>query len=241
LSAPVLDLLRQRRQELGLETLSGALAERSSLVRRGGLIGAALLGAVALATGLVVLQRQFLKAQMGPLLAYETQAADLRSRLESRKKKVEGITATNRKLVEALTNVRSSSALLTDLQLRTPEGTQLRSAQARDTGLVVKGQARDPKAFSRINALQLELQRSPLLEAGGMSLTKAERVAEKGNAPKPNTSGAPLPAVLDPVAFEMGGPFATLAPARQLELLRSLGSNGMARRLQLLQSEGLLP
>jgi hypothetical protein len=39
MSAPVLDLLRQRREELGLEPLSGALAERRSVVRRGVLIG----------------------------------------------------------------------------------------------------------------------------------------------------------------------------------------------------------
>jgi type IV pilus assembly protein PilN len=236
MSAPVLDLLRQRREELGLEPLSGALAERRSLVRRGVLIGGSLLAAVGLATALVLLQRQFLKAQMGPLLQYEAQAADLRTRLESRKAKVDGIAATNRKLVDALTNVRTSSALLSDLQLRTPEGVQLRSAAARDSGLVVKGQAREPKAFSRINALQLELQGSPLLEAGGVNLTKVERVPEKGsNAPAGAITGP------DPVAFDMGGPFATLAPARQLDLLQSLGSNGMARRLQLLQREGLLP
>jgi len=236
MSAPVLDLLRQRRKELGLEPLSGALAERSSLVRRGVLIGGSLLAAVGLATALVLLQRQFLKAQMGPLLQYEAQATDLRTRLGSRKAKVDGIAATNRKLVDALTNVRTSSALLSDLQLRTPEGVQLRSAEAKDSGLVVKGQARDPQAFSRINALQLELQGSPLLEAGGVNLTKVERVPEKGsNAPAGVITGP------DPVAFDMGGPFATLAPARQLAVLQSLGSNGMSRRLQLLQREGLLP
>ncbi len=235
MSAPVIDLLRQRRKKLGLETISGSLAERSSLVRRGGLIGAALLGAVAAASLLVFLQRQFLKARMGPLVAYEAQAADLRGRLESRKARVDGITAANSKLAGALTSVRTTSALLTDLQLRTPEGVQLRLAEARDSGLLVKGQARDPKAFSRVNALQLELQRSPLLEAGGMSLTKVERVPGKTPA------GVAVPAGLDPVAFEMGGPFATLAPDRQLELMQTLGSNGMARRLQLLRSEGLLP
>lgn len=236
MSALVLDLLRQRRRELGQETLAGALRERARLVRRGGLIGAALLGTVAAASLLMFLQRQFLQARMGPLLTYESQAADLRGRLASRKTKVEGITAANRRLSEALTSVRTTSALLTDLQLRTPEGVQLRLAEARDSGLLVKGQALDPKAFSRINAMQLELQRSPLLEAGGMSLTKVERVSGKSTS-----AGAAVPGGPEPVAFEMGGPFASLAPDRQLELLRSLGSNGMARRLQLLQSEGLLP
>ncbi len=233
---PVLDLLRQRRRELGLETISGALARRRQLLRRGGLIGASLLGAVAAASLLLLLQRQLLRVQMGPLLQYEGQAADLRSRLASRKAKVDRIAATNRKLADGLTSVRSTSALLTDLQVRTPEGVQLRTVESRDSSLVVKGQARDPMAFARINALQLELQLSPLLTPGGMNLTKVERVAEKATQTAAGTVAA-----AEPVAFEMGGSFATLVPARQLEVLRGLGSDGMARRLQLLQREGLMP
>jgi type IV pilus assembly protein PilN len=44
-----------------------------------------------------------------------------------------------------------------------------------------------------------------------------------------------------PVGFELSAPFATLPAARQLAVLRALGAEGMARRLQLLQREGLLP
>jgi type IV pilus assembly protein PilN len=43
------------------------------------------------------------------------------------------------------------------------------------------------------------------------------------------------------LAFELSVPFAPLDPPRQLELLGQLGSEGMARRLQLLRAEGLLP
>jgi type IV pilus assembly protein PilN len=43
------------------------------------------------------------------------------------------------------------------------------------------------------------------------------------------------------VAFAITGPFATLSPTQQLTLMRQLGSEGMARRLQLLESEGLIP
>jgi type IV pilus assembly protein PilN len=43
------------------------------------------------------------------------------------------------------------------------------------------------------------------------------------------------------VNFEMTAPFSNLPPARQLVVMNELGSQGMARRLQLLQSEGLIP
>jgi type IV pilus assembly protein PilN len=43
-----------------------------------------------------------------------------------------------------------------------------------------------------------------------------------------------------PVAFEIRAPFSSLTPARQLQVLRLLGAEGMARRLTLLQREGVL-
>ncbi|MCP9785205.1 PilN domain-containing protein, partial [Cyanobium sp. N5-Cardenillas] len=137
---------------------------------------------------------------------------------------------------EGLTTLRTSSALLAELQLRTPEGVQLKSAEAEGDNLVLKGQALDPLAFARINALQLELARSPLLKSKGVTLVKLERVPAA--PPVPGQTG-PVPAAA--VSFELSGPFATLAPARQLVVMRQLGSEGMARRLQLLQAEGLIP
>jgi type IV pilus assembly protein PilN len=133
-----------------------------------------------------------------------------------------------------LTSVRTSSALLTELQLRTPEAVQLITVDVKQGALQIKGVARDPQAFERINALQLELQRSPLLLGTGVSITKVERKIEDRAAQE--VAGVPAP-----VSFELSASFATLPPARQLELLRQLGSDGMARRLQLLQSEGLMP
>jgi len=43
------------------------------------------------------------------------------------------------------------------------------------------------------------------------------------------------------LAFEIRAPFATLDAQKQLALLQQLGSDGMARRLNLLRSEGLMP
>ncbi|MEB3321466.1 MAG: PilN domain-containing protein [Synechococcaceae cyanobacterium] len=234
MTTPVLDLLRERRQELGIEPLAPALAERPRLVRRGLLIGAALAGGVVALSLVLALWQQVLRARYRPLLRYEAEAGDLSNRIAARKGRVDRMVATNRKLAGALTTLRTTSALLSDLQLRTPEGVRLTAAEARGSDLVLKGQARDPQAFQRINALQLELQRSPLLKPGEANLGKIERVeARGGNA---RSAGRPV----EPVAFELSTPFASLPPARQLQVLRALGSDGMARRLQLLQKEGLL-
>lgn len=236
MSAPVIDLLRERRGELGLSPLSGVIQQRPALLRRGLLIGGAVAGAVALVSVLVLFQRQLVRGRMATLEKYEAEGSDLRSRLAARRKGLKELEATNRNLAKALTSLHTTSALLADLQLRTPDGVQLRTAKAQGSSLVLQGWARDPQSFRRINALQLELQESPLLKPDAMNLAKAERID-----PPDRPGGAEAPAAARPVSFEMSGPFASLPPARQLEVFEGLGARGMARRLQLLEREGLLP
>jgi type IV pilus assembly protein PilN len=239
MTAPLLDLLRERRQALGLESMAPLLAERSRLLRRGVMIGAALLGTALGITALMFLRYGMVQAQLVDLRQYEAQAVGLRERLKGRKAKLNGLLSSNRKLAESLTSVRASSALLTELQLRTPDGVQLLAAEAKGPNLVLKGRAQDPMAFARINALELELKRSPLLDAAGMTLAKVNRQPRKDA--NPPAGAVQRESALPTVSFEMSGPFAVLAPIRQLEVLRQLGSEGMARRLEMLQQEDLLP
>jgi type IV pilus assembly protein PilN len=241
-AALVLDLLRERRRLRGQESLSGTLAQRRSVLLRGALIGLALAGGMLLVAAALLVQKGLLQAQMGQLEVYEGQAAALQSELRGRQRKLGQIQHTNRALVNALTSGRSSSALLTALQLSTPAGVQLRSVDASGANLVLKGQAYDPLALQRINALQLELQRSPLLAGPALRLKKVERQPNEPGATGRSTGATPRPAAKPgPVAFELSVPFAPLDPPRQLELLGQLGSEGMARRLKLLRAEGLLP
>lgn len=230
---PVLDLLRERRLELGIDSMSALAGLRERLLRRGALIGAALLGAAALVSAVVYLRYLYVRGELARLAPIEAEFKALSESNTSRDAAVRKQLATNRQLADALTTVRTSSALLTDLQLRTPDGVQLSSAEARGSSLVLKGQSVDPMAFGRINALQLELKRSPLLDPKGVSLVKSERVAQQEEREK-------LAGLTPPVTFEINGPFVPLEARRQLEVMRQLGADGMARRLQLLQKEGLI-
>lgn len=230
---PVLDLLRERRQELGIDSMSSLAGLRERLLRRGIVIGAGLSGAAALLCAGLYLRHQYVRGELAKLAPFEAEFKSLMAANVNREAAVRQRLATNRRLADALTTVRTSSALLTDLQLRTPVGVQLSSAQVNGPTLVIKGQSSDPMAFGRINALQLELKRSPLLDPKGVSLIKSQRVTQLDD--RQNVAGAS-----PPVTFEIKGPFAQLEARRQLEVMRQLGSDGMARRLQLLQSEGLM-
>jgi len=229
---PVLDLLREPRQEIGQQTISAVLADRRRLLLQGTGIGAVLLGVVLGLTGLVFLRHQMVKSQMGRLQEVEAQAAELQKQLASRDKTMAAITDVNQQLSGALSNVRPTSALMADLQLRTPEGVQLVSAEAGSANLNLKGLASDPLAFVRINALELELRRSPLLDPQGINLSRLERKAETADKSKGGSN---------PVEFVITAKFASLDAARLRQVLRGLGSEGMARRLDLMQREGLLP
>lgn len=229
---PVLDLLRETRQGIGQQTIAAVLADRRQLLLQGTGVGAVLLGVALGIAGLVFLQHQLVKAQMGQLQEVDAQATALQQQLAGRNKQMAAITDVNQQLSGALSNVRPTSALMADLQLRTPEGVQLLSANAGSANLSLKGLAGDPLAFERINALQLELRRSPLLDPKGISLSRLERKAEASDKP----GGGPMP-----VQFEITAPFAPLEAAKLQEVLRGLGSEGMARRLEQMQKEGLLP
>lgn len=239
---PVFDLLRERRQEIDQHPMAPVLAGRRALVLRGWAIGAGVLGLLLGFTALVSLRHQMVKTEMGQLNQVEAEAETLRAELGKRNKRLATITDVNRQLSTALSNVRPSSALLSELQLRTPAGVQLLSAEAGENGLVLKGVAQDPMAFARINAMQLELRRSPLLDPLGINLSKLERRSEGAStSPTPTAMPGAPPAGMAPVQFEITGRFADLQALRLEQVLQQLGSSGMARRLQLMQREGLLP
>jgi len=239
---PVLDLLRERRRELGIEPVSGILVQRRSLLQRGALIGLALAGGVAGLCGLVVLQNALVTSRMAQLEQVESEAAVLQTQLTARQRNLKVLSDTNKTLVDALTSGRTSAALLAELQLITPQGVQLTAAESSGEALTLKGLAFDPFALVRINALLLQLQRSAHFQADGVKLTKVERQpATTPDTPAAKTAAAAKPPPPGPVGFEIRAPFASLDPQQQLDLLRRLGSEGMAQRLQLLRQEGLLP
>lgn len=119
-----------------------------------------------------------------------------------------------------------------DLQLRVPQGVRLREVKILTDSLEFKGEARDPLSFGRINALQLQLARSPLLDPQGVVLSQAERIRGEGSqAMGSNQVGFLVTARLRP----------PLAAGQEALILQQLGADGMVRRLQMLKGEGLLP
>ncbi len=235
------DFLREKRESEGLPSMAQMLPSRAALLRLGCLIGGSLLLGVVGLTGLIWSQHEANKGIAQKVDETKRQLKSARERSEQQEIRLNQVNGANRKRAIDLATLRSSAALLGELQLRTPEKVQIRSVQLGDTALQVKGVAVEPMAFSRINALQLSLKQSPLL-AKDISLTKVERLVAV-TKPLPVEKGKIAMAEYTPtsVAFELNAPLATLKPQQKAAVLRVLGAEGMASRLELLQREGLLP
>ena len=193
-----------------------------SLVLKGGIAGVVLV-MLALLTLLGLQQRQqLLQAEIDALDPVEKQVGDAKARLRAMSSRRSTLEQQTQSIAEQLVAVRSGSALLEQLRQVTPQAVRLVSVDANPSKLLIKGESQGRDAFERINALDLNLEAMPGMLSDGTSVVKA--VAEQQGR-----IAFSLEAKLDPATKS--------TPAH----LRGLGAEGLARRLELLQDEGLLP
>ena len=232
--ASQLDLLREKRQELNLPEPAEASIQGRRWLLQGVVIGAALVGVSLGVAVLVFLRALIVSSAIEALDTVEAEVQLFETQLNASRAKLNGVTKANQDLVKGLLAVRSGSAVLRDLQMRVPEGIQLTSAAEEGSGYRLKGLSRDPQAFARINALQLQLKRSPLLDPNSITLVKASREAAVASTTQAQS-------VVAPVNFEIQVNFRpAITPLAEKQILTQLGSDGLVRRLDLLQKEGLL-
>ena len=224
------DLLREKRQELNLPDPVQLAAQGRQRLVQGLVIGTALIGISLGAVVLVFLRALMVSAEVDRLGTVEAEVQLFETQLMSARSKLKGVQKANADLVKGLIAVRSGSALMRDLQLRVPAGVQLTAATQDGNGYRLKGVSRDPQAFARINAFQLQLKRSPLVDPNAVTLVKASRGVAEANG-----SGS------GPVSFELLVNFRPpISPLAEKQILTQLGAEGLVRRLNLLQQEGLL-
>ena len=226
------DLLREKRQELNLPEPVQVAVQGRQLLARGAAIGAALIGISLGAVVLVWLRALMVSAAVDRLGTVDAEVQLFETQLTAARGKLKRVDKANADLVKGLIAVRSGSALMRDLQLRVPAGVQLTAATEKGAGYRLKGVSLDPQAFARINAFQLQLKRSPLLDPNGVTLVKASRGAVETKS---------FAAGSGPVSFELlVNVRPPISPPAEKRILTQLGAEGLVRRLDLLQREGLL-
>ena len=219
---PKPDLLQQRRLELGLPLEPLPVSPLFSLVLKGGIAGVVLVMLALLVLLGLQHRQQVVQVEIDALNPVEKRVGDAKARLRAMRSRRSTLEQQTQSIAEQLVAVRSGSALLEQLRQITPQGVRLVSVDANPSKLLIKGESQGRDAFERINALDLNFEALPGMLSDGTTVVKA--VAEQQGR-----IAFSLEAKLDPATKS--------TPAH----LRGLGAEGLARRLELLQEEGLLP
>ena len=97
----------------------------------------------------------------------------LEVKIQAEKKALEAAVQTNQAMARAMADVRSSSALLAELQRLVPQSISLDQAQINGDALNLSGEALMPDGLRTLNALMLSLGQSALFDEDGVTLQQA--------------------------------------------------------------------
>ena len=218
-----LDLLRQRRERFGLERPK--VVPVRELLWRGGVIGAVVpLALLSVVLFLFIQDRQLAQRQkhLEPIAAEHDRVDQA---LIEATQMLEKSRSTNSAIAKAMADVRSSSAVLAEVRQLVPELIALDRLAVKGNVLEIKGSAQQPNGLRLVNALMLRLSASGFFDSEQLKLSKAD-VAEQAEQPV--------------LRFSLSAGFAADAPLATRTSLLRLGAEGMARRMSLLEREGLL-
>ena len=218
-----LDLLRQRRDRLGLER--PRVVPVQELLWRGGVIGAVVPLLLVLVVVFLVLQERQLAQRQRRLEPIAAEHDRVDKALIEATTKLEQSRATNSAIAKAMADVRSSSALLAEVRRLVPETIVLDRLVVRGNALEISGSAEQPNGLRFVNALLLRLSASGFFAPSRVELSRAD------------VSGLAEQAKL---RFSLSAGFAGDAALAMRSSLPRLGAEGMARRMELLVQEGLV-
>ena len=216
---PKLDLLQQRRLELGLPEPIAAEPLARLLLKGAVLVVVLLVTPIALMLFFAHQKRRF-EAEVLALAPVEARVGNAEARLKTMGTKRAALQQQTQQIATQLVDLRSGSALLGQMRQVTPQGVRLLSLAALPSKLVIKGEAEGADAFERINALALNLEALEEVLLAGTTVLKATS----------NDDGL--------IQFSLE---AALDPSAQVsaERLRELGAEGLARRYELLREKGM--
>ena len=223
-----IDLLRQRRERYGSQRPE--VIPVRTLLLRGALFGSVLPLLLLLGCAWLWFSESRLRQRALELQPLADEHDLLEVKIQKERKALKRAVETNQAMARAMANVRSSSALLAELQRLVPQTIRLDQARISGNALELNGEALMPDGLRTLNALMLSLGQSALFDEDGVTLQQASL---KGFA----ATGA---ADQERLSYALSARFASDAPQAIRPQLAALGAVGLKRRLQRLdQEEGL--
>jgi len=222
--APV-DLLRERRIELGLPAQPAPFVPTRLLLRRGALLGGAVLLVSGAITAAVNWRGQQQQQQLEALAPTAQRLASAEAQLRRLSTKTAAVNKDTTKIAQQLVAFPGGSPLLEQLRRVTPVGVQLQELSVGQAQIQLSGKAQigaSPGPLERINAFALSLSQLPMTREQGVKVMKITREDGDDSA----------------VTFSVDW---ALNPTVRLSLiqLQDLGASGLAERYRLLEQRGI--
>lgn len=222
--APV-DLLRERRIELGLPAQPAPFVPTRLLLRRGALLGGAVLLVSGAITAAVNWRGQQQQQQLEALAPTAQRLASAEAQMRRLSTQTAAVNKDTTKIAQQLVAFPGGSPLLEQLRRVTPVGVQLQELSVGQAQIQLSGKAQigaSPGPLERINALALSLSQLPITLEQGVKVMKITR--EDGDDPA--------------VTFSVEW---ALNPKARLSLLQlqELGAIGLAERYRLIEQRGV--
>ena len=222
--APV-DLLRERRIELGLPAQPAPFVSARILLRRGALLGGAFLLVSFAVTAALSWKGQQQQQQLELLEPVAQRVTAAEAQLRRLRTNTAAVNKKTDVFAQQLVAFRGGSPLLEQLRRITPEGIQLQELLVGEAQIKLLGRVqigKTPGPLERINALVLSLSQLPITREQGVKVIKITR--EDGDDPA--------------VTFSVEW---ALNPKVRLSLvqLQDLEAIGLAYRYRLLKQRGV--
>lgn len=218
-----LDLLRQRRERFGLERPK--VVPVRELLWRGGMIGAVAPVLLLLAVLFLFVQDRRLAQRQRGLEPVGAEHDRVDQALIEATKTLQQSRSTNSAIATAMADIRSSSAVLTEVRQLVPELIALDQLEVDGNVLEISGSAQQPNGLRLVNALLLRLSASGFFAPESVKLLQADVAGSVD---------------LETLRFSLSASFATDATLVMRPSLPRLGAQGMARRMAVLVQEGLV-
>ena len=223
-----IDLLRLRRERYG--TQRPAVIPVRNLLVRGALLGSVLPLILLLSCVWLWFNESRLRQKAVQLQPWADEHDRLEVKIQKEKKVLEAAVQTNQAMARAMADVRSSSALLAELQRLVPKSIRVNQAQINGNALDLSGEVLMPDGLRTLNALMLSMGESPLFDEDGVTLQEASL----------KNAASTEAAYLKRLEYDLSARFARDASHAIRPQLAALGALGLERRLRHLhQEEGL--
>ncbi len=217
-----LDLLKRRKKEAGFDTLY--LKSNKATIIKGSLIGGVFILFISGLCIMNIVEYNSYNRERKKLQSEVSQHEQLTSKIQAQLINIKAVEDFNTTIIANILGLRSGSAFLTELSNIVPKGMILNNLDIKGNRITINGQANDINGLKLINSFMIKLEESPFIDSTKVDLKMIDTDQSESNA----------------VVFELSSIFSNKMEEINMNLLDSLGSLGLSKRIQILKDAGLI-